>query len=125
VRRLPLKVRVAPLFACIFDPKVVRARTTTRFGTLPLVLRRFQGIASLPETAARELGGALGLTVSPLPVEVPPVDLSLVWHARHETDAGHQWLRELVYRVCMRFAPPEGHRAKESERPKGRARKAR
>jgi len=162
-------IRTKPLFqeffACIFDPKVVRARipislkdylayphlltsfggefigyvdevlerrglarhvtmTTTRFSTLPFVLRRFRGIASLPGTAARELGGALGLAVSPLPVEVPPVDLSLVWHARHETDAGHQWLRELVYRVCMRFAPPEGNRPKDSDRSKGRARKA-
>ncbi|QEZ42940.1 LysR family transcriptional regulator [Cupriavidus oxalaticus] len=148
-------IRTKPLyqefFACIFDPKVVRARipisledflayphlltsfggefvgyvdevlkerrlsrhvtmTTTRFSTLPFVLRRFRGIASLPGTAARELGGALGLAVSPLPVEVPPVDLSLVWHARHDTDTGHQWLRDLVYRVCMRLVPPEGKR---------------
>ena len=162
-------IRTKPLFqeyfACIFDPKVVRARvpislkdylayphlltslggefvgyvdevleqrglarhvtmTTTRFSTLPFVLKRFRGIASLPGTAARELGGALGLTVSPLPVEVPPVDLSLVWHARHETDAGHQWLRGLVYRVCMRFAPSQGNKPDGSDRSKGRAQKA-
>jgi LysR family transcriptional regulator, mexEF-oprN operon transcriptional activator len=79
--------------------------TTTRFSTLPFVLRRFRGIATLPWTAARELGGALNLTVSPLPFEVPPVDLYLAWHARHESELGHQWLRELVYRVCMRLAP--------------------
>lgn len=79
--------------------------TTTRFSTLPFVLRRFRGIASLPGTAARELGGALGLAVSPLPFDVPAVDIYLVWHARHDTDAGHAWLRELVHRVCMRLAP--------------------
>jgi LysR family transcriptional activator of mexEF-oprN operon len=81
--------------------------TTTRFSTLPFVLRRFRGIASLPATAARALGGALGLTVSPLPFEVPAVDLCLVWHARHDSDPGHQWMRELVYRICMRLAPPQ------------------
>lgn len=79
--------------------------TTTRFSTLPFVLRRFKGIATLPGTAARELGGALGLAVSPLPLDVPPVDLYLTWHARHDSDLGHLWLRELVYRVCMRQAP--------------------
>lgn len=73
--------------------------TTTRFATLPFVLRSFAGIASLPGTAARELGAKLGLTVSPLPVEVPPVDLSLAWHARYDNDAGHRWFRELVAAV--------------------------
>jgi LysR family transcriptional activator of mexEF-oprN operon len=99
--------------------------TTTRFSTLPFVLRRFRGIASLPAAAARELGGALGLSVSPLPFEVPAVDLFLVWHARHDTDTGHQWLRELVYRVCMRLVPPEGSKTKSSDWPKAHAQKAR
>lgn len=95
--------------------------TTTRFSTLPFVLRRFRGIASLPVTAARELGNALGLTVSPLPIEVPPVDLFLVWHARHDTDLGHLWLRELVYRVCMRLAPPPQNAPESTAQPPAEA----
>ncbi|NNG24593.1 LysR family transcriptional regulator [Telluria aromaticivorans] len=94
--------------------------TTTRFSTLPFVLRRFRGIASLPGTAARELGSALGLEVSPLPFEVPAVGLHLVWHARHETDKGHQWLRDLVYRSCMRLAPPRRNRKVSASHPKAR-----
>lgn len=78
--------------------------TTTRFATLPFVLRRFAGIASLPATAARVLGAELGLAVSPLPVEVAPVDLALAWHARHEQDAGHRWFRELVAEVALQLA---------------------
>lgn len=31
-----------------------------------------------------------------IPFEVPPSRLSLAWHLRHENDAGHRWLRELV-----------------------------
>jgi len=83
--------------------------TTTRFATLPFVLRSFAGIAALPATAAYEFASKLGLTVSPLPVEIPPVDLFLTWHARHDNDAGHRWFRDLVERKAIemtRAVPP-------------------
>lgn len=95
-------------FAGFVDEALARKRlarhvtmTTTRFATLPFVLQDFAGIASLPATAAYALGPKLGLSVSPLPVDVPPVDLMLAWHARHENDAGHRWFRELVARTAI------------------------
>lgn len=40
------------------------------------------------------MSGQIHMTA--LPFEVPPSRLSLAWHQRHENDAGHRWLRELV-----------------------------
>jgi LysR family transcriptional activator of mexEF-oprN operon len=73
---------------------------TTRFTTLPFVLAEFPSLATLPATAARTYARRLGLAVSPLPIEVPHVDISLCWHARSDTDAGHAWFRELVARTA-------------------------
>jgi DNA-binding transcriptional LysR family regulator len=38
--------------------------------------------------------------LSAIPFEVPASRLSMAWHMRHESDAGHRWLRELVAPMC-------------------------
>ncbi|CDG84493.1 LysR family transcriptional regulator [Janthinobacterium agaricidamnosum] len=35
-----------------------------------------------------------------IPFEVPSNNISLAWHRRHESDAGHRWLRELLIPMC-------------------------
>jgi DNA-binding transcriptional LysR family regulator len=47
----------------------------------------------------------LGLQVLPLPLELPPVPIYMIWHETRRHDAAHRWLRESVEQELGRFAP--------------------
>lgn len=40
-----------------------------------------------------------------LPVKVPGITLSQMWHPRAEADPAHRWLRQFVLEVCRKHAP--------------------
>ncbi|WP_312633614.1 LysR family transcriptional regulator [Pseudescherichia sp.] len=40
-----------------------------------------------------------------LPVKVPGITLSQMWHPRAEADPAHRWLRQFVLEVCRKYAP--------------------
>jgi DNA-binding transcriptional LysR family regulator len=69
---------------------------TSRFAALPLILRRADVIATVPEQSARQWATVFGLTSSPVPVRVAPLAISMIWHAKRDGDAGLRWLRALV-----------------------------
>ncbi|WP_428952770.1 LysR family transcriptional regulator [Streptomyces sp. cg35] len=48
---------------------------------------------------------ALGLVTFPIPLELPPLALSLAWHPRHDADPAHAWLRGCVRDQMLRTAP--------------------
>jgi LysR family transcriptional regulator, mexEF-oprN operon transcriptional activator len=72
---------------------------TSRFAALPLILRRADVIATVPEQSARQWAETFGLTSSPVPVRIAPLAISMIWHVKREGDAGLQWLRSVVRRV--------------------------
>jgi DNA-binding transcriptional LysR family regulator len=37
-----------------------------------------------------------GLACAELPLDAPPLPMYLVWHARHQADPMHQWLRRTI-----------------------------
>ncbi|HEX4328908.1 MAG TPA: LysR family transcriptional regulator [Burkholderiales bacterium] len=96
--------------------------TTPRFAALPLLLRRADLIATVPEQSARQWAEVFGLTVSPVPLRIAPFEISMIWHARRESDAGLQWLRSVVREVAaaeMRsLAPAPGVPGAGSRSPK-------
>jgi DNA-binding transcriptional LysR family regulator len=55
-------------------------------------------IASVPERHTGNLRA--GLHSFPLPVSVPELTVSLLWHPRLDTDPAHRWLRKCVRDVC-------------------------
>jgi DNA-binding transcriptional LysR family regulator len=57
-------------------------------------------IAVVPERMARRHGHILGLQILPLPVEVPPLIFSMIWHERTHREPLYQWLREQVLQIC-------------------------
>ena len=74
---------------------------TTTVGTFSAALalaRETDLIAGVPELYTGKLRA--GLHSFPLPVDVPPITISLIWHPRMDADAGHRWLRILVRQVC-------------------------
>jgi DNA-binding transcriptional LysR family regulator len=38
----------------------------------------------------------LGLRVLPIPLDLPPLPIYMVWHEKRRNDAAHRWLRELI-----------------------------
>jgi DNA-binding transcriptional LysR family regulator len=55
-------------------------------------------IASLPERHSGRLRN--GMHSFPLPVPVPGITISLLWHPRLDADPAHRWLRNCVREVC-------------------------
>ncbi|MET7456788.1 LysR family transcriptional regulator [Streptomyces sp. NPDC005574] len=50
-------------------------------------------VVTLPEAVTRSARDQLGLTMLPLPFDLPPVPLYLLWHQRYDDDLAHTWLR--------------------------------
>src|ERR1700692_3274708 len=76
------------------------ALTTPRFLTVPSLVARAPVIVTMQARLARVFAAELGLSLSPPPVELSEVTVSLLWHASYDHDPGHTWLRELVTRLA-------------------------
>ena len=55
-------------------------------------------IASVPER--HTAGLRAGLRSFPLPVAMPEMTISMLWHPRLDADPAHRWLRGLVREIC-------------------------
>ena len=51
----------------------------------------------------------LGLQVLPIPLELPPMPIYMIWHETRRHDTAHRWLREVVVAELGRFANAEQH----------------
>ncbi|MVF22806.1 LysR substrate-binding domain-containing protein [Methylocaldum sp.] len=80
--------------------------STTRFSALPFILKEADAIATLPASMARRCAEAFKLTLSPAPIEIETFTVSMLWHARHDRDPGHIWLREAVKSIVRVEANP-------------------
>ena len=59
------------------------------------------------------MGERLGLQVLPIPLELPPVPIYMVWHETRRHDTAHRWLREVVVAELGRFRNAE-HRGRQN-----------
>ena len=75
------------------------ALTTPRFLAVPFLVAGAPVVTTMHARLARLFAGELGLTLSPAPVALPEVSLSLLWHASYDSDPGHRWLRETMLRI--------------------------
>lgn len=72
------------------------------FATALALARQTDLIASVPERHTGNL--RTGMFSFPLPMPVPAVTVSLLWHPRMDADPAHQWLRATVRAVCLEKA---------------------
>jgi DNA-binding transcriptional LysR family regulator len=70
--------------------------TTPRFLTVPSLVARAPVIVTMGARRARLFATEFGLSISPPPVELSEVTVSLLWHASYDRDPAHIWLRDLV-----------------------------
>jgi DNA-binding transcriptional LysR family regulator len=72
------------------------ALTTPRFLTVPSLVARAPVLVTMQARLARRFAAEFGLSLSPLPVELGEITISLLWHTSYDHDPAHTWLRELV-----------------------------
>ncbi|MDP4023859.1 LysR family transcriptional regulator [Methylobacterium sp. NEAU 140] len=76
------------------------AVTTPRFLVVPFLVRAAPVIATMHARLATAFASALGLSVSPVPVDLDPVAVTMLWHASYDRDPAHRWLRDLLVRLA-------------------------
>ena len=74
------------------------AATVGGFTAALALARASDLIASVPERHTRNLRA--GMHSFPLPVAMPQITVSLLWHPRMDADPAHRWLRGCVRDVC-------------------------
>ena len=76
------------------------AVTTPRFLVVPFLVRSAPVITTMHARLATYFAGALGLTVSPVPVALEDVSISMLWHSSYDDDPAHRWLRQILVRLA-------------------------
>jgi DNA-binding transcriptional LysR family regulator len=76
------------------------ALTTPHFVAVPFHLKGGRLLCTVPQPAARIFAERFGLMMSPVPISLPEVAVSMLWHASYDHDPAHQWLRATVGRLA-------------------------
>jgi DNA-binding transcriptional LysR family regulator len=72
------------------------------FGAAVALARNSDLVASVPERHTGILRD--GMVTFDLPVAVPPITVSLLWHPRLDAEPAHRWLRDCVQATCAEAA---------------------
>jgi len=86
--------------------------TMNQFHGAASVVRQSDLLTVLPRSFVPATGFAADLACKPLPFALPEIDVSLLWHRRHEHDPAQRWLRETLRAAAQgpaRAARPVTH----------------
>ena len=72
------------------------ALTTPRFVAVPFLVAGAPVLTTMHARLAALFAEELELTLSPAPVALPEITISMLWHASHDADSGHRWLRQTI-----------------------------
>ncbi len=75
--------------------------TTPRFLAVPFLVRGAPVVTTMHAELARLFATAHGLTLSPPPVPLPEIPISLLWHASYDRDPAHIWLRQTLVKLAV------------------------
>ena len=90
----------APVDTALQDAGAERriVTVTGSFAAALALARASDLVATVPERQTGLLRE--GMHSFALPVALPQITVSLLWHPRMDADAAHRWLRGLVLEVC-------------------------
>ncbi|MEM6733504.1 MAG: LysR family transcriptional regulator [Myxococcota bacterium] len=94
----PTREHVERALAEVDRPRRIAIRVH-RTGVALECLERTDALLVLPESLARHHASTRSLIVAEAPVELPELEVSLVWHSRTHGDLGQRWLREQVAEI--------------------------
>lgn len=80
------------------------ALTVNHFSTAGRVVSRTDLLTVLPRSFIPATGMAEALCDRPLPLQLPAINVALLWHRRHEHDAAHTMLRDALARTARSIA---------------------
>jgi len=80
------------------------------FSTALALARASDLVACVPERHTE--GARAGMRTFALPVTIPPMTLSLLWHPRFDADAAHKWMRRCVRETCAEAATLAARRSR-------------
>lgn len=66
------------------------------FLTPPTLLESSDLLLTCPRSLAESYCKMLDLSLTPMPLEVAPVEIKMIWHERKHSDPFQKWLRELI-----------------------------
>ena len=72
------------------------AVTVNHFPAIPGLLRTSDLITALPDVAMQDERVRQGLWLTRLPLDVDPITVYLIWHARHDREPGLIWMRSVI-----------------------------
>jgi DNA-binding transcriptional LysR family regulator len=56
-------------------------------------------IALLPRQLAQHVAQSAGIAVYAPPMPIPPAEITMVWHRRHDASPAHLWLRAQISEI--------------------------
>lgn len=77
------------------------ALTVNQFALAPVVVANSDLICTLATRTAKNCPLADKLHLAPLPVDLEPTIIKMMWHERHHQDPAHRWLRSLLLQICQ------------------------
>ena len=84
------------------------ALVTPRFLAVPFLVRGAPVVTTMHAELARLFAATLALSLSPPPVALPKISISLFWHASYDDDPAHLWLRQTVFRLAAEINKRKG-----------------
>lgn len=78
--------------------------TTPRFLAVPFLVARAPVVVTMHARLAHLFAAELDLSLSPPPVELQEIAVSLFWHASYDHDPGHRWLRQEIMHLAQEVA---------------------
>lgn len=73
------------------------------FTSVPNVIAQTDLLVITPQRVARAFAKTHNVRSLPLPVRVPGFEVRVHWSARHETNEGHQWMRDTLVSVLRKL----------------------
>ena len=78
--------------------------TVESFATALEVVAGSELVSVLPLSFLRSSARATELVFKDLPMDLPPIEVGMLWHRRFDHDAGQRWLRELLREAASAVA---------------------
>lgn len=63
---------------------------------IPAIVAQSDLLGTVPQALAQFFAATYALQIFPLPLEMPPVQASLIWHRQQDMTPGLRWLREQI-----------------------------
>jgi DNA-binding transcriptional LysR family regulator len=84
------------------------ALVVSHFLSAPLVIGGTDLVLSFPRRIARQFARLARLKTVPVPIELPPYNLVMIWHPLNDKEPAHAWLRQQILDVCAEFRAGDG-----------------